>query len=203
MMRNLNPWKVSASHEELFVASYERLLTWALHLTESNRELAEDLLHDAFIQFTLTRPDPETIKDLDNYLYGILRHLHLSQLRRTSRSRLQQLAIVEYDSAQAGLRTIDPSEQIQAQDELRRVCHYVCARKETSRAGSILMLRFFHGYYPGEIAQITRSSRPAVEERLRQNPRFSIAAGRRACQHLLSRDRRRRAAGVPAWRLGV
>src|SRR5258708_5348914 len=67
------------------------------------------------------------------------------------------------DSAQAGLRTIDPSEQIQAQDELRRICHYVCARKETSRAGSILMLRFFHGYYPGEIAQITRSSREVIE----------------------------------------
>ncbi|HKZ77340.1 MAG TPA: sigma-70 family RNA polymerase sigma factor [Pyrinomonadaceae bacterium] len=165
-MRKLNLWRASHNHEQLFVSRYERLLTWSLHLTGNNRDLAEDLLHDAFIQITSTRRDPGTIEDLESYLYGILRHLHLSQVRRATRSRLQQLTIIEYDSAQAGLRIIDPGEQIQAQDQLRRICHYVCARKETSKAGSILMLRFFLGYYPGEIAQIVRRAREIVEVQL-------------------------------------
>jgi hypothetical protein len=40
-------------------------------------------------------------------------------------------------------------------------------RKQTSKAGSVLILRFLHGYYPREIAQVTLSTREAVEERLR------------------------------------
>ena len=42
--------------------------------------------------------------------------------------------------------------------ELRQVCQYACDRKETSRAGSVLILRFLHGYYPREIAQIMRAT---------------------------------------------
>src|SRR5262249_18571451 len=40
-------------------------------------------------------------------------------------------------------------------------------RKETSKAASVLLLRFFHGYYPSEIALLLRTSRQAVDERLR------------------------------------
>ncbi len=32
-------------------------MSQALHLTEGDRQQAEDLLHDAFIQFTLLAPD--------------------------------------------------------------------------------------------------------------------------------------------------
>src|SRR5262249_55647294 len=64
------------------------------------------------------------------------------------------------------LRSIDPRSQIQVQDELRRICHYACVRKESSKSASVLILRFFHGYYPSEIVQILRSSRQAVRKRL-------------------------------------
>ena len=163
----LHPLKIAANHEDLFVARYERLLRWALQLTESDRELAEDLVHDAFIQFTFTQPDLNNIQNLDNYLYGILRNLHLSQVRWVTRSRFQQLSIAEYDSAEMGLRATDVRDQIQVQDDLRRVCRYACARKETARAASVMILRFFHGYYPSEISQILRSSRQAVSIGLR------------------------------------
>src|SRR6202035_1553915 len=36
-------------------------------------------------------------------------------------------------------------------------------RKETSKAASVLILRFFHSYFPAEIAGILRTSRQAVE----------------------------------------
>ena len=160
------PWKLTPSPEDLFIERYDKLLTWALHLTRNDRERAEDLLHDAFIQFTFTHPDVQDIHNLDGYLYGILRNIHVSQVRRAGQRHLQQLSIVEYDSALKGLRAIDPRDQIQVQDELRRICQYACLRKETAMAASVLILRFFHGYYPSEIARILRSSCKAVSLRL-------------------------------------
>src|SRR6266545_2800652 len=110
--------KISPSHEELFIEYYDRLMGWSLRLTEHDRDLAEDLLHDAFIHFTtLTQPDLKTIRNLDGYFYVMLRN-----------------------------------------------CHYACARKEKAKLASVLILRFFHGYYPSEIAQILRSPRAAIDK---------------------------------------
>lgn len=158
---------IPPTHEEVFLQRYQRMLAWALQLTNNDPAQAQDLLHDAFIQFTITQPDLNAIHNLDGYLYGTLRNLHLSQVRKATRGRLQQLSVVEYESAETGLRSVDPRDLIQIQDELRRICHYVCARKETARAASVLLLRFFHGYYPGEIAQILLTSPQAVKVRLR------------------------------------
>jgi DNA-directed RNA polymerase specialized sigma24 family protein len=36
-------------------------------------------------------------------------------------------------------------------------------RKETSKAGSVLLLRFFRGYYPSELAQVLRTPRQVVD----------------------------------------
>lgn len=155
------------SHERLFIERYTRLRQWALHLTASNGDQAEDLVHDAFIQFTLARPDLATIHNLDGYLYGMLRNLHVSQLRRLSRLGYRSLSMIDYDSIEIGLRATDPRDLIRSQDELRQLCYYACVRKETSKAGSVLILRFLLGYYPREIAQVMCTTRQAVEERLR------------------------------------
>src|SRR5262249_44285261 len=99
MLRELKPSPSRHSHEEVFIERYARLRSWSLQLSENDRDLAEDLLHDAFIRFTLARPDLEAIQNLDSYFYGMLRNLHLLQVRRLVRNRLQQLSIIEYDSA--------------------------------------------------------------------------------------------------------
>ncbi|HKY45303.1 MAG TPA: RNA polymerase sigma factor, partial [Pyrinomonadaceae bacterium] len=157
----------SEDHERVFLAHYARLCGWALALTNRDHERAEDLVHDAYIQFTLTRPEISAIGNLDGYFYTMLRNLHLSQVRRLQRLQRRTLSIIDYDSAELGLRVVDPAQQIPIQDDLRRVCQFACLRKETSKAGSVLILRFLHGYYPKEIAQIMRTTRQAVEERLR------------------------------------
>src|SRR6266498_136157 len=162
----LKSLQTSSSHEDLFVERYRWLLSIALRLT-NDRGLAEDLVHDAFIHFAFTHTDPNSIHNLEGYFYAMLRNLYLSQERRATRSRLQQLSILDYDSVEMGLRVMSTQDQMQVQDDLRQVCHYACARKETSRAASILILRFFHGYYPSEISQILRTTRRAVDERLR------------------------------------
>ncbi|HLA13375.1 MAG TPA: hypothetical protein VJ023_22525 [Pyrinomonadaceae bacterium] len=151
------------THEEVLLERYERLYSWLVQLTDGDRELAKDLVQDAFVHFTLVRPDLRTISNLDAYLFELAKNLHLSQVRRATNSRVQQLSILDYDSTELGLRTIDLREQVQVQDELRRICHYACVRKETAFAGSVLILRFFSGYYPSEIARVLRTVRHSVD----------------------------------------
>lgn len=159
--------KLVSSHEELFVDHYHQLVEWALRLTGNDRHLAEDLVQDSFVQFTFRRPDLSSIENLEAYLYGILRNTHRLELRRAAHCLTRQPAVVDYDSADICLRRRDVGDQIAIREDLRRVCQYACARKESSRAGSVLILRFFHGYYPGEIALIIGSSRPSVSQLLR------------------------------------
>jgi RNA polymerase sigma factor (sigma-70 family) len=160
----LKLWKSAASHEDLFIERYERLLGWSLNLTAHDRQLAEDLLHDVFVQFTLRRPDLNPIQDLDGYLFTMLRNSHVSYVRRAPFVRTTPLSMAEYDSLEIGLRATDVRDQIKVQDELRLICRYAALRKNTSKAGSVLILRFFHGYYPSEIAQILKSRLDTVRK---------------------------------------
>ena len=151
------------SHEELFIQRYERLFAWSLKLTDNHQEQAEDLVHDAFIQFTLNRPELDSIENIDGYLRATLRNVHLSQVRRASQSPNANLSIADYDSAEIGLRATDPTDRIRVQEELRLICHYACVRKQTAKTGSVLILRFFHGYYPSEIARVLGNTTQAVK----------------------------------------
>src|SRR5215211_1396548 len=132
------------SHEEVFLARYGPLRTWALRLTGGDAARAEDLVHDAFVQFTFARPDLARVQNLDGYLYQMLRNLNISQMRRAGRRRGDEPAVFEYDSAEFVLRAADPRDLIRVQDDLRQVCHYACVRKESSKAGSVLILRFIN-----------------------------------------------------------
>jgi RNA polymerase sigma factor (sigma-70 family) len=153
----------SETHEDLFLERYDRLFKWAMHLAGNNRQAAEDLLQDAFVQFTFSRPDISSIHNLDAYIYGILRHLHLSQIRQAANRQWQQFSLLECDSAEIGLRSGDTLNDLQVKDELRGICEYACIRKDTSKAASVLILRFFHGYYPREIADVLSNSIQTVK----------------------------------------
>src|SRR5918912_4334034 len=91
-------------HEDVFLARYGPLRRWALRLTEGDAARAEDLVHDAFVQFTLARPDLGRVENLDGYLYQMLRNLNVSQMRRARWQREDAPAVVEYDSAEFALR---------------------------------------------------------------------------------------------------
>jgi RNA polymerase sigma factor (sigma-70 family) len=151
--------------EALFTQRYNQLLTWALRLTNQHRESAEDLVQDAFIQFALGRTSLEEIENIDGYLRRMLRYMHLSKISRNAQKVLNHTrSIAEYDSFYQRWREIGPPDRMQAQQELCQICAYACSRKETSRAGSVLILRFFHDYYPTEIARVLRSSRHCVDQ---------------------------------------
>src|SRR5262249_18265539 len=169
LMSMLRRWKSSevCTHEDIVIQRYDWLLNWSLKLTGHNREEAEDLVHDAYVEFTLSAPDLGSIQNIEGYLYGMLRNIHMSRVRRAIRIEKQTVALLDYDSAEVCLRSVHMDSLIHARELLRGVCDYCCDRKEASKAGSILILRFFHGYYPGEIAKIALSQRRAVDDWMR------------------------------------
>src|SRR6185503_5549633 len=151
--------------EQLFTERYEGLLAWALRLTNQNHEAAQDLVQDAFVQFMLGRTGVEQIENIDGYLRRMLRYMHASRMsRQTQRLHDTALSVADYDSLTLGWTAIEPPRRMQAFEELQQICSYACARKESSRAGSVLILRYFHDYVPTEIASVLATSRHCVDE---------------------------------------
>ena len=114
--------KRQASHEELFLNRYPELMSWSMRITGNDRNRAEDVVHDAYIQWMLVRPDVH-ILNLDGYLYGMLRNIHSAEKRRAFRAPQTSLTAVEYDSAVLSLhRANDDGQVAYMQDQLRLVC---------------------------------------------------------------------------------
>ncbi len=151
--------------EQLFTERYASLLAWAMRLTNQQRESAEDLVQDAFVQFMLGRTRLEEIENIDGYLRRMLGYMHIA---RTSRAAQQldeaALSVADYDTCWLGWTAIEPARCVQASEELHQICTYACSRKQSSKAGSVLILRFFLDYFPTEIARILNCSRHAVDE---------------------------------------
>ncbi|HEX5887392.1 MAG TPA: RNA polymerase sigma factor, partial [Pyrinomonadaceae bacterium] len=154
-----------SSREEIFAERYETLLEWALQLTHQQRDSAEDLVQDAFVQFMLARTQLEEIENVNGYLRRLLRNMHISRVTRLNQ-RLQHdaLSIADYDTVLLGWTAIEPERRMQAAEQLHQICAYACFRKESSRAGSVLILRFFLDYFPAEIASVLGSSRHTVDQ---------------------------------------
>jgi RNA polymerase sigma factor (sigma-70 family) len=152
--------------EEFFLQRYKQLLKWALRLTRSDRHLAEDLVQDAFLQFRVAQHGL-TINNIDSYLHGIVRNNYISHLRRGLRRQQESLTDHEADLASALDLAFDPSQQLYVRDQLRAICDHACRRKDSSVAASILILRFFHGYFPKELATVLHTSRNVVDVQLR------------------------------------
>src|SRR6266446_2786863 len=167
------PISPEINHEELFIQRYQWLMNWALCMTGQDKAQAQDLVHDTFVQFVISRPPLEAIQqNIEGYLYTMLRNMHVSQARRAARLReatfslSRILSLSETASVQSELTKVEQGTQAQVQDELCRICQYAILRKDSSKVGSVVLLRFFHGYYPMEIAQVLRTSRSGVDKLL-------------------------------------
>src|SRR5215216_5512447 len=159
--------KIFQSQEAAFIEHYDWLLRWALQFTNHDRERAQDLVQQVFAQFALAHTDLSAVDNIPAYLYTTLRNTHLSEVRLAGRSHNQSQSIVEYSIADAALGASDPYSLFQTQDQLRRVCQYACLRKQTPRAGSVLILRFFHSYRISEIATVLGGTCQAVRQSLK------------------------------------
>lgn len=154
------------SQEAAFIENYDWLLRWALQFTNNDRARGEDLIQEVFAQFAFAQTDLSVVQDVRAYLYTTLKNTHVSAIRRAGRSHHMQ-SIVEYSVASAALGASDPYSLYQTQDELRRVCQYACVRKQSSRAGSVLILRYFLGYHLSEVGLVLGGTCQAVRQSLR------------------------------------
>jgi hypothetical protein len=64
----------------------------------------------------------------------------------------------------ANYRTWNSVEPLQSADLLLRACDFSCYRKEIAVTSSVLILRFLHGFYPGEICALLKARRKAVDK---------------------------------------
>lgn len=171
-MENANTRSVLVNH--FFQDNYETLQRWALQITAFDHGLAEDILHDAFLRFHNGSPKTDDVRNIDGYVYTALRNSFRSHVRKRSRLRSLHLSIYDLEIAAPNLLSDDPAPYMRTKEDLRAICEFVCKRKSRSIAASILILRFFHGYYPGEISRLLNRSRNAVETRLLQIRRETI-----------------------------
>ncbi len=152
--------------EEIFLDHYGWLLKNARDLYHGSREEAEDLVQDLYVRFvqsrsTLQMGDADRIRA---YLYRTLKNLFISKTRRNGRDAVSNLEISDFDSVQIALSAVDGSKLLLVRSQLTKICEYACTRRMTHKAGSVLILRFFFGYYPSEIAQLLRADRAAVDK---------------------------------------
>ncbi|MBT9332031.1 RNA polymerase sigma factor [Paracidobacterium acidisoli] len=153
--------------EDVFFEHRTRLYEWALQLTGRDHSDAEDLVQELFVRFAGAGPVGEHIENPEDYLFSTLRNLHYARLRRARTSAIDDLSVVDYDSAERGLRAVDRNGVLFIREDLHRVCDYLCERKESSRAASIFILRYFLGYFPNEVVQVARTTRSAVDKAIR------------------------------------
>lgn len=187
-------------HQGVFVERYAAIRSWAMRLAKGDRDLVEDLVQDAYVQFVLTAPPLDEITNLDGYLFGLVRNLCLSHYRQSSKNRLSQLSVFDYDSAQDGLSTIDARDQEFAREELKQLCAYLAVRKDSTKSACIFVMRFLLGYFPSEIAAILRSSRAAVDVRMmsaRNDLRSFLASPKKPQVDIVAEAARRIAKVMP------
>jgi DNA-directed RNA polymerase specialized sigma24 family protein len=153
--------------EDIFFKHYARLLEWAMQLTGRNRSDAEDLVQELYVRFAGAEPVGEHIENAEDYLFSVLRNLQYARVRRARTSAIDDLSVVDYDSAERGLRAIDRNGILFVREDLHRVCDYLCERKNTSRSASVFILRYFLGYFPYELMQIVQSTRSAIDKAVR------------------------------------
>ncbi|MDR3742155.1 MAG: hypothetical protein P4L40_24310 [Terracidiphilus sp.] len=173
--------------EQVLENYYGQLMHWGMVLTRGDEAAAQDAVHDLCLYFTLARPDLSQVASLDGYLYTSLRNIYLSSLARASREAAQSVSLTDFDSIHLALKASDPSELLQVQNSLRRICSYTIWRKEASKSASYLILLFFHGYARREVAAIAslpvaaiynklKTAREEVKTHLEQVGRLQIAS---------------------------
>ncbi len=149
--------------ESMFTAKYPWLLRWAMHLAQNDPAAAEDLVQETFVRVLLLK---EPLCDLDNIeplLYTQLRYAYLTERRRGRSHSLQSLAAVNFDTLSISLRTTAALDQIEVQNDLRKILVFLLWRRRAAKFANMFLLRFFHEFSHEEIARICLVSRHAVD----------------------------------------
>ena len=149
--------------ETMFTAKYAWLLRWALHFAQNDPAAAEDLVQDTFVRILLLKDplcDPENIEPL---LYTHLKYAYLTERRKCRNHAFQTLAAADFDTLSISLRTSASFDQIEVQNDLRKILLFLLWRRRVAKFANIFLLRFFHEFSHEEVAALCLVSRHAVD----------------------------------------
>jgi RNA polymerase sigma factor (sigma-70 family) len=149
--------------ETMFTAKYAWLLRWALHFAQNDPAAAEDLVQDTFVRILLLKDplrDPENIEPL---LYTHLKYAYLTERRKCRNHAFQTLAAADFDTLSISLRTSSSFDQIEVQNDLRKILVFLLWRRRVAKFANIFLLRFFHEFSHEEVAALCLVSRHAVD----------------------------------------
>ena len=132
-MPNIFPIRGQRSNEELFFMHYPQLLKWALQLSHFDRDNAEDLVQDFYLQISNINVVLAEVDELEPYLFKVLRNLHYSRSRRQGKNSHHDISIVDFDSLEQGLAAVDRNDLLLVHANLKLICEFACQRKSRSR----------------------------------------------------------------------
>src|ERR1700738_13652 len=143
---------VDQAPERILASKYPWLLRWALHFVHKDLAAAEDLVQETFVRVLLSWDTLRDLHDLEPLLYSYLRYAYLDERRRGRSYAFQSLSTIDSDTLAISLRTFTLFDQIGIQNELRSILGFLLWRRRSAKFASIFILRFFHGFFPEEIA---------------------------------------------------
>jgi DNA-directed RNA polymerase specialized sigma24 family protein len=154
-----------ATLDNVFAAKYPWLLRWAMHFVQNDRVAAEDLVQDTLLRILSLRDEVSNLEDIEPLLYTHLRFAYLTERRRGLSQTFLGLGAVDFDTFSIRLHSSVAAsfEQIESQNELRKILAFLLWRRRTAKFASLFLLRFFHGLSPEEIASICLISRHSVD----------------------------------------
>lgn len=157
--------KRSPGNETIFLDHYEWLLDWARQLTQGAAGEAEDLVQDLYVRFVQMKAAPSLVDEdaIRAYLYTALKNLFISKKLRSGRDAVSGLLAVDFDSVEYAVAGVDRGQLLHVRSDLAGICEYACVRRKTSRAGSVLILRYFLGYLSTEVMALLRVKRSHVD----------------------------------------
>lgn len=163
-----NKQVVRDARDQLFISRYASIFKWALHLAKYDVQHAQDLVQDAYVHFTLPTSDPNEIRDVDAYIYSILKHLNASSMKTFLRYPMDPLSVIDYDYSLMSLHAAaDRNEDVaDVQNNLRIVCRYFCFRKQETKSASLILLRFVHSYSAEQLVNISGLTWNAIRQHL-------------------------------------
>jgi RNA polymerase sigma factor (sigma-70 family) len=149
--------------EGMFTAKYSWLLRWALHFAQNDAAAAEDLVQETFVRILLLK---DALRDLDNIeplLYTHLRYAYLTERRKGRNHAFQSPVAADFDTLSISLRTSASFDQIEVQNDLRKILVFLLWRRRAAKFANIFLLRFFHEFSHEEVAALCVVSRHAVD----------------------------------------
>ena len=152
----------NACDPEAFEVLYRRHRDWVVNLAfrfTGDRDLALDVLQDAFLYFLKKFPGFRLTCQLRSFLYPVVRHLSIAAQRKARRCQSDGTDLADLEAAKSSEATTSPSDREQLAAALAGL---------TEEHRETLLLRFVDGLSLKEISEALGIPLGTVKSRLHQ-----------------------------------